>query len=120
MICTSPTCTRHRCGPWGAKASEAASAGRPVLIDAPCLAEIGKAAAAGVSLDEHLQYAYGFPPLFTVWVTAPESERRRRMTERGAARDQAKLADWEGYCAVVQEQLAGTGIASLVDAVRET
>ncbi|OHU47307.1 hypothetical protein BKG82_27025 [Mycobacteroides chelonae] len=86
------------------------SAGRRVAIEAPFIGACAAAASAGTGLREILTERYGFPEgAATVWVSAPAEVRWARMSARGAARDAAKLADWDAYAATIpQHPAAGT------------
>ncbi|MEU6191523.1 ATP-binding protein [Nocardia sp. NPDC047038] len=76
------------------------AATHPVVLDAPFLSTIRRAAAREMSLSDHLRDYTGLAesvPLVTIWLDVTAPLIRARMIARGAERDAPKLADWETY-----------------------
>ncbi|MFE3799297.1 AAA family ATPase [Nocardia tengchongensis] len=71
----------------------------PVIVDAPFIGHIQAAAGRGLSLSDHIcsRVSMTPPPIRTVWISAHPNQIRERMSERAAARDAGKLADWPTY-----------------------
>jgi hypothetical protein len=88
------------------------SARCPVLVDAPFIGYIQAAADTGVLLADYLRTVADSPgaEIRTVWVNTDTVRIRDRMIERGAERDQHKLADWDNYrTTVLDSGLAQAG-----------
>ena len=70
----------------------------PVVIDAPFLGYVQAANGRGERLSSYIRVvAGGVVPIRTVWVDTDTTHLRARMQQRGAERDQPKLADWQAY-----------------------
>ncbi|MFE3985911.1 hypothetical protein ACFXPR_15635 [Nocardia tengchongensis] len=57
------------------------------------------------------------PPIRTVWISAHPNQIRERMSERAAARDAGKLADWPTYRSNVLDSGIEDSARAVVDYV---
>lgn len=85
-----------------------------VIVDAPLLRETTTAAESGVALAQRLRLLWGLEDsdghsFRTIWHDVDGDTQRERMRRRGLARDELKLADWEGYRRGLMSALPGRG-----------
>ncbi|APE37132.1 hypothetical protein BOX37_27980 [Nocardia mangyaensis] len=89
----------------------------PVVVDAPFLGYINTATQQGIRLADYLRSLTDTAdiPIRTVWVSTDTDRIRDRMKQRGAERDEPKLADWNSY----RDSVLHSGLAEAGPAVTD-